>query len=123
MGRCHAGDTMQRKTEERPWGSFQQFTYNEQGTVKILEVQPHQSLSLQYHHYREEFWKVLKGQGKITIGETVHTGEEGDEFFIERGQQHRISTEDQPLQVLEISFGEFDENDEVRLEDSYRRIS
>jgi len=107
--------------EQKPWGQFEQFTHNEPVTVKIVTVNPNQALSLQYHSNREEFWKVIFGKGEITVGDATYQGQEGDEFFIAQGQKHRIQANDFLVKVLEISFGDFDENDIVRLEDKYHR--
>lgn len=107
--------------EKRPWGKFEQFAKNEKCTVKLLYVKPEQELSLQYHHKRDEFWKVISGKPKITKGDKIIDAKEGDEFFIPKGTKHRIKAEKEPVKVLEISFGEFEEKDEVRLEDTYGR--
>lgn len=107
--------------EDRPWGSFERFADNEQVTVKILNVNPNQALSLQYHNHRSEFWKVIYGSGKITVGDRVFNAKENDQFFINKGQKHRIETEKDLIKILEISLGQFDENDIVRLQDKYSR--
>lgn len=109
-------------SQQRPWGEFEQFTHGEPTTIKILTIQPAQSLSLQYHNKRSEFWKVIFGCGKVTVGNTVHDAIEGDEFLINKGEKHRIETDSSKIKVLEISFGDFDENDIVRIEDKYNRI-
>lgn len=109
-------------TEERPWGSFSRFTSNEASTVKIITIKPNESLSLQYHEKREEFWRVLSGEGEVVIGESATPALPGSEFFVGKGEKHRMSAGPQGLEVLEISFGEFDENDITRLEDVYGRI-
>ena len=108
--------------EKRPWGNFEQFTHQEPTNVKILTIQPSQSLSLQYHNKRSEYWKVIFGWGKITVEDTVHNATEGDEFLINKGEKHRIETDSSKIKVLEISFGDFDKNDIVRIEDKYNRI-
>src|SRR3989338_10320789 len=110
-----------RCTETRPWGKFEQFTQGEPSTVKILTINPRQALSLQYHQRRTEFWKVISGRAKVTVGDIVSSAREGDEFFIAQGQNHRIQSGSLAIKVLEISFGDFDENDIVRLEDKYNR--
>ncbi|MFA5069245.1 MAG: phosphomannose isomerase type II C-terminal cupin domain [Candidatus Omnitrophota bacterium] len=112
---------MKKYTEKRPWGMFEQFTKQEPVTVKIITVNPNESLSLQFHNKREEFWKMLSGAGDITLGDSIIPAREGDEFFIEKRQRHRIEAQDSGIKMLEISFGEFDENDIVRLEDKYNR--
>lgn len=112
---------MEKYIEERPWGSFEQFCKNEMATVKELQVNPNEELSLQYHHKRDEFWKVMDGTGSIVIGNDTKTGKKGDEFFIPRETNHQIKTADSFITVLEISFGDFDEDDIVRLKDKYKR--
>jgi len=113
---------IKKYTETRPWGQFEQFTQGEPSTVKILTVNPRQALSLQYHRRRSEFWKVISGKARVTVGGMVSYAREGDEFFIAQGQNHRIQTGISATKVLEISFGDFDENDIVRLEDKYNRL-
>ena len=107
--------------EQRPWGKFEQFTHDESTTVKILSINSQETLSLQYHRHREEFWKIISGNALVTIGDITCQADEEDEFFIAKGQKHRIETEGCSVKVLEISFGNFDENDIVRLKDKYKR--
>lgn len=107
--------------EDRPWGKFRQFCLNTKTTVKILQVEPNSVLSLQYHNHRSEFWRVVKGSGIVVKGEKEIPAQEGDEFFITQGTVHRLQTLECEMHVLEISFGEFDENDIIRLEDNYGR--
>ena len=107
--------------DKRPWGDFERFTLNEKTTVKIITVLPHQKLSLQTHQNRDEFWRIISGSGSVVIGDKTKSAKAGDSFFIERGQKHRALGGVETMQFLEIAFGEFDENDIVRLEDSYGR--
>jgi mannose-6-phosphate isomerase-like protein (cupin superfamily) len=109
------------RTEKRPWGEFREFIKNEPVTVKIIKVKMGETLSLQTHSKRSEFWKVLSGTPEITIGENVFVAKEGDEFNINQGESHRIGSREGESEVLEISTGEFDENDIIRLEDKYGR--
>ena len=112
---------MDKYKEERPWGNFEQYCHNEKCTVKIISVNPNEKLSLQYHHHRDEFWKIIEGKAKIVLGEETLNGKKGDEFFIPKKSKHRIMTEKSNVKIMEISFGKFDENDIVRLEDKYKR--
>ena len=108
-------------TETRPWGNFEQFTKNEPSTVKIITVKAGEELSLQYHARRSEFWKVLAGSPMITIDDAVVTARAGDEFFAPAGAKHRIAAGSESVAILEVAFGEFDENDITRIEDKYNR--
>ncbi|NWG36794.1 MAG: phosphomannose isomerase type II C-terminal cupin domain [Nitrososphaera sp.] len=110
-----------KKEEHRPWGRFEQFVHNEPCSVKLLYVKASSRLSLQYHNRRKEFWKVIRGPIGVTIGDETFTGNEGDEFEIPVGAKHRLEGLSSHGIVLEISFGDFDENDIVRLEDDFGR--
>jgi len=112
---------IKKYTEKRPWGSFERFCENEACTIKIVTVNAGEELSLQYHRHRDEFWKIIKGNPKIVMGDKKTDGKEGDEFFVPKGTKHRITAGKEAAKVLEISFGKFDENDIVRLEDRYKR--
>ncbi len=106
----------------RPWGNSKRFTLNEATTVKIIFVSPTEAFSLQTHKHRAEFWRILKGSGTITVGNSTVVAQEGDEFYIEKETHHRAEAGTQGLEFLEIAFGEFDEQDITRLEDKYGRI-
>jgi len=111
---------MEKYTEKRPWGKFEEYVNNESCTVKILFIASGEELSLQYHQKREEFWKILQGEAEITINDKIIKGKEDDEFFIPKKAKHRIKTK-KGVKILEISLGRFDEKDEVRIEDKYNR--
>jgi mannose-6-phosphate isomerase-like protein (cupin superfamily) len=114
---------MKKKVDIRPWGKFERFTLNESSTVKIIAVKPGKRLSLQYHNHREEFWRILEGKAKITLGKKIKIAREGDEIFVKKKQLHRIEALSKPVRFLEIAFGKFDENDIVRIDDDFGRIN
>ncbi len=107
--------------EVRPWGNFERFTLNEPCTVKIITVNPNQELSLQQHEHRDEQWRMLRGGGTVTVGDTKTPVAPGEEFRVLRGEKHRVSSGPDGLVFLEISFGQFDETDIQRFEDDYGR--
>lgn len=112
---------MKTLTVKKPWGKFDQFTHNEISTVKILSVNRGGSLSLQDHGHRTEFWRILSGHPVVTVGENKKSGSPGDEFMIEKLQPHQLEAPDDDVEVLEIAFGNFDEEDIVRIKDKYGR--
>ena len=111
----------QYKKDIRPWGTFLRFTQNTQSTVKIITVNAGEAFSLQKHALRSEFWHILSGSATITVGDSVHKATPGEQFFIAKEVVHRAEAGSTGVQFLEISFGEFDEGDIVRLEDKYGR--
>jgi len=108
--------------EERPWGFFRQFTDNVISTVKILNVKPNEELSLQSHNKREEFWRVINGDGVFEIDNKKYIVEIGQEYYVPLKTKHKIKAGINGIEVLEISLGEFDEDDIIRYEDKYDRI-
>ena len=110
--------------DQRPWGGFRRYTLNEISTVKLITVSPGHSLSKQRHRDREEMWVALDAGLEVQIGDTTEVADVGDEFFIPKGETHRMSCPgSRPCRVLEIAFGEFDEEDIERLSDDYGRIA
>jgi len=109
----------------RPWGGFIKFIDNKPCTVKILQIKKGESLSLQFHKLRREFWYLISGKAKITIGKSLKeikqvTLMEGECIFIPKRYLHRAKAL-KSLKMLEISEGIFKENDVVRIEDEYGR--
>jgi mannose-6-phosphate isomerase len=110
-------------SESRPWGRFEKFHENKSCTVKLIYVNANSRLSLQYHKKRSEFWKVIKGTAMVEIDEKRTVLEEGDTVTIPRQAKHRVLALGSDCIILEISYGRFDENDIVRLEDDYQRVT
>lgn len=105
----------------RPWGSFSQWAFNEEVTVSMMTVEPGQRLSLQSHTGRAELWVVLDEGATVQIGENIHEAHAGDEFWIEAGEQHRLSSIGARVRVLEIAFGNWQQEDITRYDDDYNR--
>jgi len=108
-------------TEKRPWGHFERFTLNEACTVKLIYLVGSRRLSLQYHDKRSEFWKVIKGPVKVQVGNDVKLLQTGESITIPKKAVHRLMGAGEDAIILEISTGDFDESDIVRLEDDYKR--
>ena len=104
----------------RPWGDFKQFVLNEKCTVKILTVKPNGILSLQKHRKRKEQWYFLT-DGWVQLGTKKRKVKKGEIVTVGKMRAHRIFAKGKKVEVLEISYGTFDEKDEVRIEDAYGR--
>jgi mannose-6-phosphate isomerase-like protein (cupin superfamily) len=115
------------KDFSRPWGGFIKFIDNKPCTVKILQIKKGESLSLQFHKLRSEFWYLISGKIRVTIGDNLKSLKkkilkEGEYTFVPRKFLHRIEGI-KNSKVLEISTGKVKENDEIRIEDKYGRKS
>lgn len=114
---------MEVYSEDRPWGKFEKFHENKPCTVKLIYVNPNSRLSLQYHNNRSEFWKVVFGTAYMQLDDSSLVLKEGQTVEIPNKASHRVEAKETKCVILEISYGIFDENDIVRLEDDYQRES
>lgn len=105
----------------RPWGSFRQFAHNEDVTVSLMTVQPGQRLSLQSHQARAELWITLDAGALIQVDDAIFAAEAGAEFWIPAGVKHRLSSSGPPVRVLEVAFGNWQQDDITRFADDYAR--
>ncbi|MGI8905919.1 MAG: phosphomannose isomerase type II C-terminal cupin domain [Candidatus Sumerlaeaceae bacterium] len=107
---------------ERPWGSFKQYAFNQDTTVSLMTVKPGQRLSLQSHMGRAELWIVLDDEAQVQVGDNVRTYNSGDEIWIPATEKHRLANAgDKPVRVLEVAFGNWQQEDITRYEDDYQR--
>ena len=107
---------------ERPWGSFKQFAFNRDCTVSLMTVLPGQRLSLQSHTGRAELWIVIDDGAVVHVGEDERAYKSGDEIWIPANEKHRLSCRgDQPVRVLEVAFGNWQQDDIQRYADDYSR--
>ena len=110
------------KHANKPWGSFDQYTLNERSTVKILTVNPGARTSLQSHKHRKELWVALDEGLHVQIGKRMIPLRKESSIVVRKGVRHRLRCEGRSrVRLLEISFGDFSENDIERYEDDYGR--
>jgi mannose-6-phosphate isomerase-like protein (cupin superfamily) len=108
---------------DRPWGQWRVLHAGEGYVVKHITVNPGARLSLQYHHGRSESWTIAAGTGTVTNGDQQLTMTTGDSTYIAATAVHRIENLScEALVLIEVQMGEnLDEEDIVRIEDSYGR--
>jgi mannose-6-phosphate isomerase-like protein (cupin superfamily) len=120
--------------EERPWGSFEVIKEFEvengyadfpgrEVVIKKITVKPGQMLSYQSHRKRRETWFVAQGQGKVIKDDEEILVGKGSVVSIKENAKHRIGNISEKINLIfiEISEGEFDENDITRYSDDYGR--
>lgn len=105
----------------RPWGSFAQYANNREVTVSLMTVLPGQRLSLQSHTGRAELWIVLDPGATVQVNDEVMHPAPGDEIWIPAGTRHRLSSTGPAVRVLEVAFGNWQQEDITRYDDDYRR--
>ncbi len=108
---------------ERPWGTYEVLLDEPNYKVKRIVVNPCQQLSLQYHLHREEHWTIVEGSGKIVLGNSEVNASPGDTFSIPCKSIHRASTSSEGLTFIEVQIGKCDEDDIIRMQDDYGRLT
>ena len=100
---------------DRAWGYYR--VLHEVGShvkLKELTVNPHESLSMQRHEKRAEFWFVAEGEATVYTLDNTSTDQEVKCFmtvhehcWISMNEWHQLCNEtDQPLKLIEIQYGE-----------------
>lgn len=106
----------------RPWGTFKQYANNEDSTVSLMIVLPGKRLSLQSHIGRAELWIVIDDGAIVQVGDDIREYKAGDEIWIPVNERHRLSCSgDKPVRVLEVAFGNWQQEDISRYEDDFNR--
>ena len=100
---------------------------------KILLVKPEARLSWQYHNRRAETWRVIDGPVGIVRSDTDEEGDveifgSGAIIVLQKGERHRLIGLNNWGVVAEFwqhtdSNNPSDEDDIVRVQDDYRRVS
>ncbi len=113
------------KIANPPWGRWEVLLEGSAYKVKRITVLPGKRLSYQKHLRRNEHWVVVEGKGMVTIDSKEIHIEKGDTVDIAREAAHRIANVgDEELIFIEIQQGEYlGEDDIIRLEDDYGRVS
>ncbi len=110
------GDTLatEHPTVFRPWGSFKTIFQGNGFKIKIIEVNPGQTLSLQKHKHRSEHWVVVEGTARVTReAETVVLNKD-ESIYIPKETLHRVENpRNGPLKIIEVQVGEYLGEDDI----------
>ncbi|WP_029043293.1 mannose-1-phosphate guanylyltransferase/mannose-6-phosphate isomerase [Cupriavidus sp. WS] len=122
QGRSEAAD---HRKVYRPWGSYDAVDEGQRYQVKRITVKPGAKLSMQMHYHRAEHWIVVKGTARVTCGNDTFLLSENQSSYIPLGTVHRLENPGSvPLELIEVQSGSYlGEDDIVRLDDSYGRVS
>ncbi len=110
----------------RPWGSYVVLDEDDGFKVKRITVLPGKRLSYQRHARRAEHWFVVSGHGAVTVDDLRFEVTSGSSIDIPIGAAHRVESHPgtDALVFVEVQRGPYlGEDDIVRLEDDYGRVS
>lgn len=109
----------------RPWGEYYVWDKGRTWNLKTIYIKPKRRLSLQYHRHREEWWLLVAGDAIATLhyssGPRRVKLKKGEVLRVGKRQVHRLESTRGGV-VVEVAYGDFDEDDIVRLEDDHGRV-
>ena len=113
-------------TVYRPWGYYTNIEGHDYNGFKVkrIAVYPGKRLSLQSHNKRSEHWVIVKGTGRVQVGEKFIILEKDQHVYIPIKTLHRIENiGSELLEFTETQIGEYlGEDDIIRYEDDFGRI-
>ncbi len=81
-------------------------------TTKVIEVKEDSELGNHYHRYKQDFFYLLKGEGRYCIGDETGEFKEGDCITALQNQAHTIFLKAGSI-LLEASTTPYDKADEI----------
>lgn len=99
---------------ERPWGYYR-VLHDVSGTkVKELTINPGQTLTMQRHYDRTEYWHVGYGMCQVELDDQTFTLQHHDHYHIEPEQWHRLHNPfTVPCKIVEIQYGDYCGEDDI----------
>lgn len=113
---------------DKPWGHEEIFALVEGSYIgKLLFVSAGESLSLQYHHAKDETIALVSGQVEIDLGASAETlravsMSPGDSVHVVPGTLHRLRALQDSVLVEASTADQGWREDVVRIEDRYGRL-
>jgi cytidyltransferase-like protein len=99
---------------ERPWGYYRVLHEAPGMKVKELVVESGQSLSMQRHAHRREYWVVQEGNCKVETDSSTLLLDTHQTVDIPVGNWHRLSNPfTNPCRIVEIQYGEACEESDI----------
>lgn len=106
----------------RPWGGYRVMYQARDYWTKLITVNPGESLSLQLHENRAEYWLPLDFGLRGVINGSIIKLEPGTRYDIMKKTLHRVTNHGQyAASFIEVATGLPDEDDIIRIQDKYGR--
>ena len=91
---------------ERPWGYYRVLHEVQGAKAKELTIEPGQTLSMQQHKYRAEYWLVTEGKCKVDNDVSSVLLHRHETYKVSTGEWHQLSNPfDHPCRIIELQYG------------------
>lgn len=103
----HRKEVESGRTETRSWGGFSILLDRPGHRVVRLWIEPGAKTPQQTHDHRSEYWIVVRGECRITVGETNRVISEEDSVFVPAGEAHSLEnpSSETTLEVIKVDIG------------------
>ena len=95
--------------EEKRWGEYKVLEENSfdnyKALTKHLILKKGKSISLQLHHFRDEVWTIVNGEGEFSLDDETFNVKCGDVLNIKKEHKHKI-TAITDLHIIETQIGD-----------------
>lgn len=96
--------------EERRWGEYKvvdsiEFADGHKALTKQLLIKAGKNISYQVHHYRDEVWTFIDGEGLLVLDDKVQKVGRGDVINIRKGVKHAVKAITD-LRFIEVQSGD-----------------
>lgn len=103
---------------ERCWGKYKVIYQDSKKKVKVIQVNPKCSLSLQSHEKRSEHWTVVQGTASVYLETEKYKLEKivdtNESIYVPVGAKHKlINNKDELLEIVEVQIGSYLGEDDI----------
>ncbi len=103
--------------EIRRWGEYKILSYGtyddgSKALVKQLKIKAGKGISYQIHHYRDEIWTIIDGQGEVIENDVLRSVFRGDVAYIKKNTKHSIKAVTD-LTLIEVQIGVILSEDDI----------
>lgn len=105
---------------DRVWGYYRVLHEMPGTKVKELTINPGESLSMQRHEHRAEYWHIAEGKCRVDIIPAIEEQhswqilQKHDEFAIPCSSWHKLSNPyNKPCKIVEIQYGNYCSEDDI----------
>lgn len=104
--------------DDRIWGNYKVIYQDTNKKVKILEIMPGKSISLQTHSRRSEHWVVVEGTATVYLESDKRKIEQiierNESIYVHVGEKHKLTNNtNEILQIVEVQIGDYLEEDDI----------
>lgn len=89
---------------DKSWGNYKVIDVQKESCTILITLKKDSNMNYHCHHYRNEVWTIIQGNGTIVIDDIKKKVSAGDTISINAGHKHSIYA-DEELKIIEVQIG------------------